>query len=384
MIKKRVRFGVIGLGMMGREFASAAARWTHLPELDVRPEIVSICSASLKPDSVAWFRDTVPTIEQETRDYRDVLANPKVDAVYIAVPHNLHREMYVAAIEAGKHLFGEKPFGIDRDANDVINRAISAHPDLCVRCVSQFAFLPGVQAIAAMLEQNEFGEIIDVELGFQHSSDLNPEKKINWKRKLETNGAYGVMGDLGMHVLHLPLRADWRPKNCRAVLSNIIDQRPDATDELVPCETWDNATLLVETERPGQSRSFPISMRLQRIAPGETNTWYLTILGTRASARFSTKNANIVQRLYYRGGRQNWETIDLKHAVPFRSITPAIFEVGFSDTILQMWAAYLYELVHGQPFSRFTGCITPTEVALRHTPFTPALQSPSTGKVVAV
>ena len=43
---KRIRFGIIGCGLMGREFASAAARWGHLPEMDVRPEIVAVCDTN--------------------------------------------------------------------------------------------------------------------------------------------------------------------------------------------------------------------------------------------------------------------------------------------------------------------------------------------------
>ena len=40
---RTARCGIIGCGLMGREFASAAARWCHLPEINVRPEIVAVC-----------------------------------------------------------------------------------------------------------------------------------------------------------------------------------------------------------------------------------------------------------------------------------------------------------------------------------------------------
>ena len=43
-----------------------------------------------------------------------------------------------------------------------------------------------------------------------YSSDIDPNKVINWKRMEAVNGAYGCMGDLGMHVLHVPLRLGWR------------------------------------------------------------------------------------------------------------------------------------------------------------------------------
>ena len=44
---------------------------------------------------------------------------------------------------------------------------------------------------------------------------------------IEFNGEYGVMGDLGMHSLHFPLKAGWKPINVRAILSNLVKERPD-------------------------------------------------------------------------------------------------------------------------------------------------------------
>jgi predicted dehydrogenase len=117
---KTLRFGLIGCGMMGREFASAAARWFHLPDISARPEIVAICHQNLSAEKDNWFKSNVPTIKQVTDDYRELLDNCEVEAVYISVPHNLHREFYCAALDAGKHLMGEKPFGMDKKANDAI------------------------------------------------------------------------------------------------------------------------------------------------------------------------------------------------------------------------------------------------------------------------
>ena len=129
---KTVRFGIIGLGLMGREFASAAARWCHLPDADVRPEIIAICDKATALHG--WYRDNFPSIQQSTDDYRALLANKQIDAIYVAVPHNLHREIYCAVIEAGKHLLGEKPFGIDKAAGDAIVPAAKRNPQVLVRC----------------------------------------------------------------------------------------------------------------------------------------------------------------------------------------------------------------------------------------------------------
>ena len=71
-------------------------------------------------------------------------------------------------------------------------------------------------------------------------------------------------------------------------------------------------------------------------------------------------------------------------AVAFKTITGPIFEFGFPDAILQMWAAFLHELVHRQPPKRFAGCVTPAEVSLSHRLFTAALQSQKSRTVVTV
>src|SRR5688500_11616167 len=83
---KVIRFGIIGGGLMGKEFASAAGRWCHLVDPPGRPEILAVASA--RETSLGWFNNNVPTVRVATTDYRQVLENREVEAVYIAVPHH--------------------------------------------------------------------------------------------------------------------------------------------------------------------------------------------------------------------------------------------------------------------------------------------------------
>src|SRR5262249_40440668 len=158
---------------------------------------------------------------------------------------------------------------------------------LVVACSSEFPFHPAAQKVIQAIRENRFGQIIEVWSGLLHSSDLDPNKKINWKRMVEVNGEYGCMGDLGMHVLHLPLRVGWVRQNVRATLSKIVNERPDASGKMVPCKTWDNATLACEVKTADQQ--FPMYLQTYRISPGDSNSWYIRILGTRFSIEFSTK-----------------------------------------------------------------------------------------------
>jgi predicted dehydrogenase len=192
------------------------------------------------------------------------------------------------------------------------------------------------------------------------------------------------MGDLGMHVCHVPFRAGWIPRTVRAVLSNLVPERPDGRGNIVPCETWDNATLLCDAADSLTGDTFPMILKTQRIAPGEKDTWFLEILGMNASARFSTKNPKRLEVLNCSDGEQIWGQIDVGQETAFKSITGSIFEFGFSDSILQMWAAFLHELAHGRPPARFAGCVLPEETAASHRLFTAALESQRTAAAIVV
>ena len=86
----------------------------------------------------------------------------------------------------------------------------------------------------------------------------------------------------------------------------------------------------------------------------------------------------------YTGKEQVWQQIDMGHETAYKSITGGIFEFGFSDSILQMWAAFMSELQNGKTEGRFAGCVTPEETALSHQLFTAALQSNEQNSVVNI
>ena len=379
MQQRTISFGIIGCGLMGREFGSAVARWCHLLDQESMPRIVGVCDTN--PALLDWFTSSFDSIQIATQDSTELLNSPAIEAIYCAVPHHLHEQLYVDVIEAGKHLLDEKPCGIDQAANPHILAAAQAHPDILVRGSSEFPFFPGAQQILQFIREERFGTILEVQAGFLHSSDLDPHKPINWKRRVATNGEYGCMGDLGMHVLHIPLRVGWFPRNVRALLSKIVTERPGPGGTMVPCETWDNASLTCEVQT-GRQR-FPMLLETKRMAPGETNTWYLRVYGTSFSAEFSTKYPKTLRTMAYTpGGAQAWQSQDLGSVSAYPTITGGIFEFGFSDAILQMWAAFCDELAHPGAMRQDFSCVTPRETAQSHRILTAALISNRLAQVV--
>jgi predicted dehydrogenase len=375
---REIRFGIIGCGLMGREFASAAARWLHLTGMTARPKIIAVCDTN--PALMDWFTTHLGPL-QTAADYRDLLTNPDIDAIYCAVPHVLHAQLYPAILGAGKHLLGEKPFGMDAAQNTAIMAAIAAHPHLTVRCSSEMPFYPGAQRVIDFVKSGATGPILEVEASFLHSSDINPDKPLNWKRMASVNGAYGCMGDLGMHVLHVPLRLGWRPATVAASLVKRVTTRPDGNGGTRPCDTWDNATITATV--PHKDGAFPMVLKTWRIAPGDANTWSLRVLGMKGSAFFTTKSPRQWQFMRYEpGGPQGWTTEDLGYTPLFPGITGGIFEFGFTDAIQQMWAAFIDELAGGD--AKGFPCASPDEAAAHHAVLTAALRAGTTNTVVPV
>jgi predicted dehydrogenase len=348
---------------MGREVASAIGRWCALLDHPAEPELVAICDTNQA--ACDWF-SRVSSVKLFTADYRELLDSKDVDVVYVAVPHHLHLEIYKAVLAAGKDLFAEKPFGIDLATALSLQEAVKKANSF-VRCSSEFPFLPGPQRAFAYAKSGALGRVLQVRSGFLHSSDLDPSKPANWKRISATCGEIGVMGDLGMHVMHLPLRLGWKPTRVYAQLQKGFAERPDGKGGFTKCDTWDNATLAADI-----LEDVPMQLEMKRLAPGETNTWFFEATGTEGGVRYSTKDTKALW-LFENGKEQAWKRIDLGFQMPFKTITGGIFEAGFPDCFQQMWAAYLAERM-GELNGAF-GCATVEEAVVSHQVFNAALES---------
>ncbi|HLZ09325.1 MAG TPA: Gfo/Idh/MocA family oxidoreductase, partial [Chloroflexota bacterium] len=97
----RVRIGLVGAGFAADFHARSYAQVKD-------PDAVIVAVAARHADRAADLaqRHNIPSY---TDDYRDLLANPEVDAIDVCVPNALHAEVVIAATRAGKHVFCEKP-----------------------------------------------------------------------------------------------------------------------------------------------------------------------------------------------------------------------------------------------------------------------------------
>jgi predicted dehydrogenase len=125
----------------------------------------------------------------------------------------------------------------------------------------------------------------------------------------------------------------------------------------------------------------PTVPKSPRLAPGETNIWFIEVLGTEGGARFTTKEPKTLW-LFERGTEQSWKKIDVGHTSVFPTVTGGIFEAGFPDCFLQMWGAFIAE--RGGVLENRFGCVTPDEALLSHQVMAAALASARTKCAVNV
>ncbi|WKK58715.1 Gfo/Idh/MocA family protein [Sphingobacterium sp. BN32] len=373
---KTVNVGIIGGGLMGKEAASAFGRWFALKDFPVQVQLTAVCD--IDQQALSWYKQ-ISSVSLLTTDYKELIHSDLVDVVYIAVPHHMHESLYIDILQAGKDLLGEKPFGIDLAAARRIAE-VANQQGRFARCSSEMPFFPGPQRVVAEVKSGRLGRIIEIKAGFLHASDMNPNKPINWKRQSAYCGEIGVMGDLGIHALHIPLRLGWKPQSLYAHLQKIITERPDGKGGMANADTWNNATLSTRVQMEN-GETIPMSLEMKRLAPGETNTWFIEVLGTEGGIRYSTKDVKALWTYNWNGGKeQSWQRVDLGFEVPFPTVTGGIFEPGFPDVFQQMLAAYFAER-EGELAGRF-GCVTLEEAIESHEVFAAALESHTNNKTV--
>lgn len=190
-----LRVGIIGGGWMGHVHARSYARvQQHWPDLPLVPEVVAL--AESVPAAAADFqaRHGVATVHA---DWRDLVADPEIDAVSVTAPNFLHREMGVAVAEAGKHLWIEKPVGLVADDAVAVRDAVVANG--VVGCVGfNYRQVPAVARARALIASGGIGTVTHARMQLFTDYAAHPGSPLSWRYALE-RGGHGVLGDLASH-----------------------------------------------------------------------------------------------------------------------------------------------------------------------------------------
>jgi predicted dehydrogenase len=214
--------GLVSVGWMGKLHSRAYQALPHVyPETGIRPRLVH--AADTAPDRVVYAREVLG-YERGSTDYREVLADPEVDVVSICAPNMLHREMGVAAAEAGKPFWIEKPVG--RNVEDTAAVAAAANAARLVTSVGfNYRHAPAVEHTRELIADGALGRITNVRAVFFSGYASEPKGALSWRFDREQAGS-GALGDLLSHVVDLLQYLVGPVAEVTALTSTVYRQRP--------------------------------------------------------------------------------------------------------------------------------------------------------------
>ncbi len=192
-----VRYGFIGTGTEG---------CTLLKFLATLPEGQCIATCDIYPPNLKKGVETIGSNPQTYVEYQKMLDRKDMDAVLIATPLNLHAQMVVDSLNAGKHVFVEKTMYFKEEEGEMIRKATQANPRLVLQVGLQRRSSVLYQVAIEMIRKGALGKVMFVRAQWHRNNnwrrpvpDPKFERLINWRMYKEYSG--GLLAELASHQI---------------------------------------------------------------------------------------------------------------------------------------------------------------------------------------
>ena len=344
----QLRAGVIGTGFIGPVHIEALRR--------LGVQVVALCDI---PD-LAEKMAAKHAIPQAFSDYRKLLQSPDVDVVHITVPNRFHREMSMAALEAGKHCICEKPLAMDtKETAQIVKVAKISGTVFAVNY--NVRFYPAVLQLRKMVAAGDLGEIIHVN-GSYMQDWLYKDTDYNWRLLPAEGGKLRAVADIGTHWMDTATFI--LGSKIGQVFANLATYHKTRKRPLGEVQTYAKAdkamkyaTYEVKTEDFASvllkfnSGTFG-NLAVSQVAAGRKNCLRIEVYGSKKSAWWSSEEPEVL-----RFGNRDTTNETAMRATPgfgdgaagFMDYPPGHVE-GFPDTFKM-----LFRSVYGRIASGATG-----------------------------
>ncbi len=316
--------GLIGTGFMGKCHALA---WNSVATVfgDVkRPRLAVLAEATR---DLAERRAADFGFARATGDWRDLVADPAVDVVSITSPNPYHPEMTIAALEAGKHVWCEKPMASTLAEAERMLAAARASGRVAVLGYN-YIQNPMVGLMRRVLDEGQIGEVNHVRVEMDEDFMADPQALFYWKS--EASSGHGALDDFGVHPLSLIAVLLGGVRRVCGHMAKPYADRPLAGGGRRKVETYDIATTLIELESGASGL-----IALNRSAWGRKGRIAIQIFGSKGMIAFDQERMNELQLYTAVGPRdvQGFRTILAgPHHPPYDKFIPAPgHQLGFNE-----------------------------------------------------
>lgn len=316
--------GLIGTGYMGKCHALA---WNNVTSVfgDVeRPRLVTL--AEVNPELAAKKAAEFGFV-RSTGNWRDLLADPEIDVISVTTPNAFHPEMAIAALEAGKHVWCEKPMA-PAFTDAVKMRDAARRSGKAAAMGYNYIQNPVIRHIRRLIDEGAIGKVYHVRAEMDEDFMADATQTFYWKS--EASSGYGALDDFAVHPLSLLFALFGHAQSAITDMVKPYETRPLAGGGERAVETHDLASVLLKLE--GGISAVLIA---NRSAWGRKGRIAIQIYGSAGSILFDQERMNEFQ-LYTTDGRpeeQGFRTIlTAPHHKPYDRFIPAPGHgLGFND-----------------------------------------------------
>ncbi len=315
--------GLIGTGYMGKCHALA---WNSVKAVfgdGPKPRLVHLAEASAE---LAQKRAGEFGFERSTGDWRELIADSDVDVVSVTTPNAFHAEMAIAALEAGKHVWCEKPMAVGFAEAERMAAAARSSGKVAILGYN-YIQNPMVRQIGDLIVSGAIGQVNHVRIEMDEDFMADPEALFYWKS--EASSGYGALDDFAVHPLSLLQTLFGNPTRVFAHQAKPYADRPMKDGGRRAVETFDIANVLFEIG------SISGILAVNRSAWGRKGRIALQIFGSAGSIVYDQERMNELH-IYRASGpaeAQGYSTILAAPAhKPYDRFIPAPGHgLGFND-----------------------------------------------------
>lgn len=267
---KKLNIAIIGQGSMGRAHSNAYRQVNHFFEAPYQPQLKVICGRNrtgLEKMAATWGWEEVST------DWRSVIERRDIDVIDVATPNGLHAEMAIAAAEAGKIVFCEKPLAVSPEQALQMVEATRRVPNMVW---FNYRRVPAIAFTRRLIEEDRIGRVFHYRATYLQEWGNDPTRPPGWKLQKSHAGS-GVLGDLLSHLVDTAL-----------YLNGPIAEVSALMHTFAPGRDVDDATLAMARFENGSLGSFEAT----RYAVGCKNRNAFEIHGSKGMARFDLEDLN--------------------------------------------------------------------------------------------
>jgi myo-inositol 2-dehydrogenase/D-chiro-inositol 1-dehydrogenase len=348
--KQPLRIGLVGYGFMGRTHTNAWRQAGKFFDLPYEPVLQAVAARS--PEKVEAFAGNWGYASAET-DWRRLVERDDIDLIDIAAPNNMHREIAVAAAQAGKMVTSEKPLGRNPAESEAMVAAVEA-AGVPSMAWYNYRRVPAVTLAKHLVDDGLLGTVFHYRAQFLQdwtiSADVPMGGPATWRLDVEAAGS-GVTGDLLAHCIDTALWLNGPIDRVSAMTETFVKERTDAlTGETKPVGI-DDASAFLARFGNGSLGLFEAT----RYARGHKALYTFEINGEHASIRWDLHDLQRLEWFDHRdqGRVRGWRSIhvtDGDHPYMDRWWVPGLI-IGYEHSFTHAAADFIEGLASGTPAS---------------------------------